>query len=267
MKKIGIALLLFVVVFGLSEVYKFQIKKRIEVIEKLPKEKPFGEMRILGSNKMMDYYAGMNVRTPSELLRKEINSFLFFNKENNDREKDQILQKMEHMVDSYPAANNLVDHGRLARLVFLLKETGDSRCILIAKKLLAKSLGEEVSNFPQGLDILGKKSQQHFDRLDVKNPENILSLIVIDFLVNGSISENGKELVRKSFESTDFNVIEKSFDVGHLYIWQLIGIYDVDNYSKFIKNQLNKSYKEMMQYKDARTPRLMESHLLFMEHQ
>ena len=259
-KKATGMIIMFIAVLGYMG-YRYQkIEEQKAFINTIGVSLPIGELGVLNKVEMHSLYKEINVKSPSEIIRKGIVEYLYT--KNNNGNIEQALFELDGAISSWDVESpTMLDYGKAVRLASLLREAG---LVKEARNVLQAVLDEQVTNYAQGLDMVSQKLNSESVKayqLDPRNLEAILSVVVLDNVLLGNSSEVSG-LVQSAFKEADWDLYVRTGDYSQVYLWQLIGIYHPESYNKFLKDKLIKVFEKNGPAKQTGSLRYIEAKLL-----
>lgn len=255
----GLVLMLIVVLGYMGYRYE-QLEQQRGFVSTIGVSVPIGELSVLNKDSMYSLYREMDVKSPSEIIRKALVEYLYIKR--NSGNIEQALYELDIAIGGYEVEEaGLVELGRAVRVAHLLREAG---LVKQARNVLQVVVEGDVTNYAQGLDMVALRLKQmpsETFKIDERNTEAVLALVVLDNVLVGNDDEV-KALVHRAFKVADWKLYISSGDYAQLYMWQLIGLYHPEAYSAYLKNHLQILYQEKALARETGSPRLLEAKLL-----
>ncbi len=257
--KDGLVIGVLIVLGGLIGLKKITDSEQLKKAQSIPLSKAQGEARVLELKSIAEVYKEMDIKSPPELLRREISLY-------TQSPSEESLKKVQDSISVYKESLKgkslaLVDYGRLVRLGRLLYEL---ELIKEARSVLNIALKEEVPTY--GLALLKIRDyiqmRPKFD-MHPEQLEEVLSILVLNNTLEMGLPVKG--LIEESLASVNWDNLSEGPEVGKVYILQLMGLYSGQDY--YQSGLHKKLYRHWSKHKDKKeymaSPRMKEAYMVF----
>jgi len=193
-----------------------------------------GELRVLGTEMMKEVYAGLEVKSPQEIIRKEINNYLL----GDEAAVDRIYNEIDRIKDGV----SLNNYGAIMRNCYLLKEIG---LIKLSEHCVRKGLGVEGQGYGQVMEkakeVLGSLLEK--GSFDERNTNHVVSATV-GYWVHGIEDHEFDYLLLELVKKSPWKIYVDSSDLGQIYLWQMVALYNPRVMAGGLREKLKWAYKQ-----------------------
>lgn len=206
-----------------------------------------GELRVLGTEMMKEVYGELDVKSPQEVIRKEINNYLL----GDEKAVDVIYS----LLDKNKESVTLNSYGAIMRNCYLLKEIG---LIKLSEHCVKKGLGVDGSGYGQVMEKAKEVLGRLLDKggFDERNTNHVVSAAV-GYWVHGIEDHEFDYLLLELVKKSPWQIYVDSSDIGQIYLWQMVALYNPRVMAGGLREKLKWAYGKF-ESQGMDNPRLRE---------